>query len=95
MPASRIAAASLARLLTFGAPAGAQGRTITATGTGPVAVTPTDRISNFAIAAAVKQAYDAALPKAVEDGREDARALAGRDPSARGWRPAQRERPTR
>jgi len=34
MPASRIAAASLTLLLAFAAPAGAQERTIIATGTG-------------------------------------------------------------
>ena len=76
MPASSIAAASLALFLAFAAPAGAQERTIVAAGTGQVAVTPTDRTSNDAIAAAVKQAYDAALPTAVEDGREDAQQLA-------------------
>ena len=76
MPASSIAAASLALFLAFAAPAGAQERTIVAAGAGQVAVTPTDRTSNDAIATAVEQAYQAALPKALADAREDAHALA-------------------
>src|SRR3954453_20326946 len=62
--------------LVLAAPASAQDRTIVAGGTGQVRVTPGDRTSNDSIAAAVKKAYAAALPKAVADAREEAGELA-------------------
>src|SRR4051812_10553091 len=69
-------AAAMLCLAVAPAAARAQDRTIVAGGTGQVTVTPNDRKSNDSIAAAVKKAYDAALPKAVADAREEAGELA-------------------
>jgi uncharacterized protein YggE len=49
---------------------------ITSTGTGQIKVKPADRTSNRSIVAAVKKAFTAALPKAVQAGRADAAELA-------------------
>jgi Protein of unknown function (DUF541) len=69
--------ACAAALCLAAAPAAqAQDRTIVAGGTGQVTVTPKDRKSDNSIAAAVKKAYDAALPKAIADAREEAGELA-------------------
>src|SRR5438309_12066837 len=74
---ARLAAAGgLALALTPGA-APAQDRTVVSVGTGQVKVEPQDRTSNDSIAAAVKDAYAAALPKAIAEARDDAAALAG------------------
>jgi hypothetical protein len=51
-------------------------RTIVSVGAGQVTVAPQDRTSNDSIAAAVHDAYAAALPKAVSDARDDAAELA-------------------
>src|SRR4051794_5691369 len=69
-------AAAMLCLAVAPAAARAQDRTIVAGGTGQVTVTPNDRKSNDSIAAAVKKAYDAALPKAIADAREEAGELA-------------------
>jgi hypothetical protein len=69
-------AAAMLCLAVAPAAARAQDRTIVAGGTGQVTVTHNDRKSNDSIAAAVKKAYDAALPKAIADAREEAGELA-------------------
>lgn len=55
---------------------GLQPNTITVTGTGAVAPSPSDRKSNASIAAAVEAAERAALPLAVRDGQARASRLA-------------------
>jgi uncharacterized protein YggE len=69
-------ACAAALCLAVAPAAQAQDRTIVAGGTGQVTVTPKDRKSNDSIAAAVKNAYAAALPKAIADAREEAGELA-------------------
>jgi uncharacterized protein YggE len=80
LPRAALAGAALA--LAAAAPASAQlpvpvpGRTIVSTGAGSVKPVPQDRNDNASIAAAVKAAYAAALPKAVAEARDDAADLA-------------------
>jgi uncharacterized protein YggE len=74
-------AAAAVLALAFAAPAGAQQPavspgTLTVVGTGEVTPTPRDRNSSASIAAAVEQARNAALPRAIGNGRGRAAALA-------------------
>src|SRR3954447_3323951 len=69
-------AAAMLCLAVAPAAARAQDRTIVAGGTGQVPVTHNDRKSNDSIGAAVQKGYDAALPKAIADAREEAGELA-------------------
>src|SRR5262245_6324305 len=80
---SRIAPPAVAALialatptLAHGAPAGGE-KTITAIGIGQVPVRPADRHSNASIVAAVEAAEAMAIPRALDDAREYATALAG------------------
>jgi uncharacterized protein YggE len=64
------ALAAVAAVCLCPALASAQGRTITAIGTGVVEVRPADRDSNASIGAAIERAEEAAVPRAITDSRE-------------------------
>jgi uncharacterized protein YggE len=64
------ALAAVATVCLCPALASAQGRTITAIGTGVVEVRPADRDSNASIVAAIERAEEAAVPRAIADSRE-------------------------
>lgn len=69
-------AGCLAAVSSAQAPATSTERTLVATGSGQVKVTPTDRMDNASIAKAVEEAEAKALPAAIADAKANAQALA-------------------